>query len=467
MDTTKNSIRKIFWVLFTCLFALIIYMGHLILVERENISTNAYNLRLRYENQNMKRGDILDKNGVVLATSVEISEDNYEREYPKGSLMAHVTGYSSKGKTGIEANKNFEMIKMENEFFQRLNHIFTKDELIGNNVFLTIDWEVQKLAGELLGDGNGAVVAIEPSTGRILALQAYPSFDPNLLNEQWSELSVDENSPLINRATQGLYPPGSTFKIISALSIMRNMNNWEEARYICTGSAEYLDKIINCYDNKAHGNIGLLEAMEQSCNCYFAEMLTAIPNGSEKLRKTMEDCGIQTLFDFEIAQSKNRINLTKNSTESLLVETAIGQGETAVTPLYMASLISGIANDGIMMKPYIVDKIVDYKGNDVKQYMPKKLETIATYSEAESITEMLVSVVENGTGVRSQINGVTVAGKTGTAQNSTANDHSWFVAFAPVENPQIAVAVIVENLDKNGTAMPIAKQIMEKVLSSN
>lgn len=467
MNIMKNSIRRIFWVMCICLFALICYTARLVIVERESISTNAYNLRLRYEDQNLKRGDILDRNGVVLATSIKNSEDKYIREYPKGSLMAHVTGYSSKGKTGIEANKNFEMTNLTNEFSQRIKQIATDEELKGDSVVLTLDWELQELAGDLLGTAKGAIVALEPSTGKVLALQSYPNFNPNTLNEQWTDLNNNENSPLINRATQGLYPPGSTFKIISALTIMRNMNSWEDARYICEGSAEYQDKIINCYKNTAHGNIGLLEAMEKSCNCYFAEMLTAIPKGNEKLEKAMNDSGINLIYSFELANSRNRINLDKNSSESLLVETSIGQGETAVTPLYMASLISGIANDGIMMKPYIVEKIIDYNNENTKIFVPKKLEKIASFSEAESITEMLVAVVESGTGTQAKINGVSVAGKTGTAQNATENDHSWFVAFAPAENPQIAVAVIVENIDNYGSAVPIAKQIIQKALEIN
>lgn len=463
----KNSIRRIFWVMCICLFALIFYVARLVLVERESISTNSYNLRLRYENQNLQRGDILDRNGVVLATSVKNDNGDYVRSYPKGSLMAHVTGYSTKGKTGIEANKNFEMTKLTNEFSQRINQIVTDEELIGNDVVLTVDWELQKLAGDLLGTAKGAIVAIEPSTGKVLALQSYPNFDPNTLNEQWTNLNSNENSPLINRGTQGLYPPGSTFKIISALTIMRNMNKWEDARYICVGSAEFEDKVINCYNNTAHGDIGLLEAMEKSCNCYFAEMLTAIPKGNERLQKAMNDSGINSTYTFELANSKNRMNLDKNSSESLLVETSIGQGETAVTPLYMASLISGIANDGIMMKPYIVERIVDYKGNNTKVYMPEKLEKIATFDEAESITEMLIAVVESGTGTLAKVNGISVAGKTGTAQNATENDHSWFVAFAPAENPEVAVAVIVENIDNYGSAVPIARQIIQKVLEMN
>lgn len=466
MNTMKNSMRRIFWVMCICLFALICYMGRLVFVERETISTNSYNLRLRYEDQNLKKGDILDKNGIVVATSLLDETGSYKREYPKGSLMAHITGYSSKGKTGIEADKHFDMTSLDNEIYQRISQIIGGEELIGNNIHLTIDWELQKLAGDLLGNANGAIVALEPSTGKVLALQAYPNFDPNTVSQQWTELSADESSPLINRGTQGLYPPGSTFKIISALSIMRNMSNWENERYFCRGTAEYEDKVINCFNNTAHGDIGLLEAMAQSCNCYFAEMFTTMTNGNEKLRDTMEDSAISNVFDFELAQSKNRINLDKSSSESLLVETSIGQGETAVTPMYMAMLISGIANDGIMMKPYLVDEMTNYKGDNTKTYVPEKLEVIATYDEAEKLTEMLVAVVESGTGTQSKINGVSVAGKTGTAQNATGNDHSWFVAFAPAENPQVAVAVIVENKNNHGSAVPIAKQIINNVINN-
>lgn len=463
----KDNLRRIFWVMCLCLFVLICYTFWLVVFERDTISTNAYNTRLRIEYENLKKGDVLDANGKVIATSTISNDGNYTRTYPTNSIFAHVVGYSEKGKTGLEATQNFKMTTIKNEISQRIYNIMFKDELIGNSISLTIDYELQKLASDLLGSSKGAIVALEPSTGRILTMQAYPTFNPNTIVDDWTNLSNDENSPLINRGTQGLYPPGSTFKIITALSIMRNEKNWENITYNCNGIDQFGDKVITCFDRTAHGEVGLLKAMEKSCNCYFAYMLVNMDDGGEKLYEAMEDSAVLEDFDFQLTRSKNRINIGKDSNESILIETAIGQGETVVTPLYMAMLIGAIANDGIMMEPYLVDNIIDYKGNIKKDTVPSKLTSIATKTETQVIEEMLLSVVENGTGVNSKISGVSVAGKTGTAQNATDFEHSWFVAYAPVENPQIAVAVVIENIIEGGSAVPIARNIIKKYLELN
>ncbi|MFI3175224.1 MAG: penicillin-binding transpeptidase domain-containing protein [Bacillota bacterium] len=455
----KNSIRRIFWVLATCLFLLLYYLGTLLLVQREAIASNPYNPRLRYENPLLRRGDILDCNGIVLAESVLDENGLYVRQYPMAELAVHITGYSSRGKTNIEAYKNFEMMTLDNEISQRIGQIFGDEVLQGNHISLTIDYELQKLAGELLDDAKGSIVVMEPSTGKVLALQSYPSFNPNTLNEDWTDLNADEDSPFLNRATQGLYPPGSTFKIITALSIMRNVKNWQDITYNCQGVAYFQDKIIHCYDGAEHGEVGLHEAVTHSCNTYFAHMAVN-ELSAEVLAETMIDSGIHAEYEFSTAKSKNQTSLSANSTESELVETSIGQGKTALTPLYMAMLLSGIANDGIMMQPYLVDHVENDNGEETKHSVPKKAMEIATAEETTILKEMLQSVVDSGTGVQSQISGLAVAGKTGTAQNATENDHSWFIAMAPVEAPEVVVCVMIENRDRDGSAVPIAKQML-------
>lgn len=466
MNQMKNSIRRIFWVLATCLFLLLYYLGSLLLVQREAIASNPYNPRLRYENALIRRGNILDCNGIVLAESVLDENGLYVRQYPMAETAVHITGYSSRGKTNIEAYKNFEMTTLDNEISQRIGQIFGDEVLQGNHVSLTIDYELQKLAGELLDDAKGSIVVMEPSTGKILALQSYPTFNPNTLNADWTTLNENPDSPFLNRATQGLYPPGSTFKMITALAIMRNVENWQEITYNCQGIAYFEDKVIRCYDEVSHGELGLHEAITHSCNTYFAHMAVN-EMSAEILAEAMLDSGIHTDFDFSTSKSKNQTALSANSTESELVETSIGQGKTSVTPLYMAMLLSGIANDGIMMQPYLVDHVETANGDAIKHSVPKKVAEIASVEETKTLKAMLQSVVDNGTGVQSQIAGLTVAGKTGTAQNATENDHSWFVAMTPVDEPKIVVCVMLENRDRDGSAVPIAKQMIiaaEKLL---
>ncbi|KXL52752.1 penicillin-binding protein A [Anaerotignum neopropionicum] len=462
MNNMKRSIRRIFWLLVLCFFLLLGYMGKLVLMDRVAISTNSYNTRLRYVDNTIRRGDIIDIDGEVLATSVLQNDGTYVRKYLRSRMAAHITGYSSVGKTGVEAAENFEMMKLHNEFLQRVMSIATGKELVGNSVVVTVDMDIQTVAGNLLGNAKGAVVVVEPSTGRILALQAYPDFDPNTVSANWENLKDAENSPLVNRATQGLYPPGSTFKLVSSLAVMENIQDWQSRTYECTGRASFENKVIHCYNKKAHGTVDLKQALTVSCNGYFAQMATEF--GASKLGEVMKRVGIETPLGFELAYSKNKIGLNPNATQSELVETAIGQGQTAVTPLYMAMLAAAIANEGIMMQPYIVDHIQYTNGKVGKYTVPKKLTKICTTAEATALKDMMVSVVENGTGSAASIKGVTVAGKTGTAENATGNDHSWFVGFAPAEDPKVAVAVLIENSNAYGSATPIAGKVIQEAL---
>ena len=333
---------------------------------------------------------------------------------------------------------------LHNELFQRLGGILKKDELLANSVKLTVDMDIQSAAGNLLGSAKGAVVVMEPSTGRVLALQAYPDFNPNEVASQWENLKDHEDSPLLNRGTQGIYPPGSTFKTVTALAGIEYLPDLQTFTVECTGEAVFEDKIIHCYKNRAHGLVDMKGAMEASCNCYFAALAQKI--GAGKLAKTMERVGMKEACGFELAYTPNTVLLDSNSTESELVETA-----------------PATANEGLMMRPYIVDHVVYPDGGMGKTTVPKKLTQICTPEEAAILKEMMVGVVENGTGGAASVSGVTVAGKTGTAENATGNDHSWFIGFAPAEEPKVAIAVLLENAN-DGNASAIAGKVLRAAL---
>ncbi len=462
MNNMKRSARRVFWFLALCFFLLLGYLGKLALVDKQEISTSSYNIRLRNDMEGIQRGDILDKDGEVLATSTQLEDGSYQRSYERARMAAHLTGYSSVGKTGVEAAANFQMMKPHMELIQRIMGLVTKEDPKGNDVVLTVDMDIQSVAGNLLGNAKGAIVVMEPSTGRVLALQAYPDFDPNTVERDWDTLINSEDTPLVNRATQGIYPPGSTFKIITALAAMEYYPNWKDFTYNCQGEVEFEDKVIHCYKNRVHGLVDMKGAMAGSCNCYFAALAKEI--GADNLRKEMEKCGLLSAYGFDLTYSKSVMHLNKKSSESELVETAIGQGKTSVSPLYMAMLISAVANEGIMMRPYCIDHMQHYTGNSGKPRVPKKMMEICTPEEAVVLNEMLIDVVENGTGQAAQVRGVTVAGKTGTAENATGKDHSWFVGYAPAENPRVAVAVVIENADAHGSATPIAGKVLQAAL---
>lgn len=462
MNNMKRSVRRVFWLLALCFFLLLGYLGKLVLVDRDEISGNAYNSRLRYVDETIRRGDILDREGELLATSTLQNDGTYSREYPRARMAAHITGYSSVAKSGVEAAENFTLMALKNEFFQRISSIIKGTELMGNSVALTVDMDIQSTAGNLLGSAKGAIVVMEPSTGRVLALQAYPDFNPNTVANQWEILRDHADSPLVNRATQGIYPPGSTFKTVTALAAMEHLSGWQNFTVECTGEAYFEDKVIHCYNNKAHGTVDMKAAMAASCNCYFAALAEQI--GAGDLAKTMRQVGMDKVSHFELETSRNNIFLEKGATESELVETAIGQGRTGVTPLYMAMLASAIANEGLMMQPYIVDHVVYPDGGIGKQQVPEKLMEICSADEAAVLKDMMTEVVTSGTGTAAAVSGVTVAGKTGTAENATGNDHSWFIGFAPAEDPKVAVAVLIEN-SNYGSATPIAGQMIRAALN--
>lgn len=462
VNNLKRSTQRIFWLITLIFFLILAAMAKLVIFDRQEISSSPYNPRLNYADSSVKRGSIKDSNGEILAESIENSDGTYTRKYNRSRMAAHITGYSSKGKTGIEAAENFQLQKVHNEILQRIENIFTEEPIKANDVVLTIDMDIQSVAGNLLGEKKGAIVVMEPSTGKILALQAYPDFDPNTVAQNWETLKDDPDSSLVNRSTQGLYPPGSTFKIVTALAALEYYEDWKDFTYECHGEAVFENKIIHCYNNTVHGTVDMKKAIATSCNCYFAELGKRM--GAEAIRKEADKLYFNEPYPFLLAHSNSSVALDNNAKENEIVETAIGQGKTLATPLHMAMIASAVANDGMMMKPYIVDHIQYYNDTISKITVPEKIEQVFSAEYADIITDMMIACVTEGTGTAAQIYGIEVAGKTGTAENATGSDHSWFIGFAPADTPKVAVAVMLENADQDGRATPIAGKILQVAL---
>jgi len=457
MNVNKKIIRVL--IIISALFlALLTYLLYFNLFRADTVSTNPYNRRQWDDERYVTRGTIYDKNGLVLAETVE-DGGNTRRVYSQGRLYSHIIGYCSQvyGKSLLEREYDSELLgKGDLDIFQG-------DKKKGFDLNLTIDNSVQKYAYEQLRGMRGAIVAMNPKTGAILAMVSLPDFDPDAaaLEKQWNTIVEDENSPLIARAVQGLYPPGSTYKIVTAAAAYEN--GMKGRVFEDTGNFTAGDLKVENYNNKAYGEISLEHAFQVSSNQVFCTVGYEL--GSEKITEIAERFGINSSLGFDIPTETSRIEYKKMTKEdSALV--SIGQGQLLTTPIQMAMICSAVANGGQMVKPYVVESVTK-NSITVSKTSTKSTGQPISQDCAEYIGQLMVDTVKSGTGTRAQINGITVAGKTGTAENETEKDHAWFVGYAPAEDPQIAIAVVLENDGRSGgdAAAPIAGRVMNKYLA--
>ena len=438
------------------------YLVYFNVVRSKEIINSPYNVRLDYMAERVVRGKILDKNGKVLAQT-EVAEDGSEtRVYPYGSLYAHVVGYDSHGKSGLESKENFNLLTSNAFFVEQILNEFQEKKNIGDNVITTLDTDLQQAAYNALGNYKGAVVVLEVTTGKILSMVSKPDFDPNDVAEEWGELTSHPDSVLLNRATQGAYAPGSVFKLVTTLAYMREYDDYQRYAYDCEGEIEYNDTIIHCANNRIHGEEDLMMSFANSCNASYSEI--GLNLNFAKYKKTAEGLLFNSKLPSVLPYTMSKFQLKKDSNAAEMMMTAIGQGKTQVSPYHMALLASAVGNGGILMKPYLVREIVNYTGASVEKYMPEKYTTLMTSSEAAQLSDYMQAVVENGTAQALKNDKYTVAGKTGTAEYSSDKEksHSWFMGFTNVENPDIAISVVVESADNSGmSAVDVAKQVLD------
>ena len=461
MNDMKKNIRRVFWLFFTMFAITVLYLTNFMLIESNNIINSTLNPRVRISRPNVKRGQILDKNGIIIAQSIPFQE-SYARIYNYDNTFSHVVGFvdSVIGHSGVEERYNFSLQNLSFEIIQRIQNIASNSHLQGDSIVLTIDGELQKLAYNLLGNSKGSIVALDPSTGRILTMVSYPNFNPNEIAADWSRLNQDTgNSPLLNRATQGLYPPGSVFKILTSVSAMEHLENFEDFVHDCTGSITIDENSIRCYNYTAHGIIDMADAFAVSCNTYFVALAEAI--GAENLRSTADASYFNQLIPFRLPNSASRFTLDENDDVLELMQASIGQGRVVVTPLHMAMLAGALANDGAMMHPYVVDHIVTRQDRIRNVASPQILTRLFTYENNSKLHDMMVQAVESGTGAPASVSGVQVGGKTGTAENDRGEAHGWFVAFASNNGSQIALAVMLENSGGAARPLVIARNLIQ------
>ncbi len=449
---------------------LMVYLTYFEIFTSGKIETNSYNRRQWLKEDSTKRGNIYDRNGVILAESKK-TETGWERVYPYGELYSHIIGYNSEiyGRTLIEEKFNSYLLNI-NEFKSvvSLDDSLLKGEKSGNNLYLTIDNKLQKLASDLMGEKKGAVVVMDPKTGGILAMVSKPGFNPNSteLANSWKELADSGDSPFLPRATQGLYAPGSTFKVVMAAAALEN--GLGNITFNDKGTVRIDGKEFSNSSKKAYGTVDLQKALTVSSNVAFSQI--GVRLGSKAIKDLASKIGMGQSIPFDIPVNKS-VFPYNGMEKTDMAAVGIGQGKILVTPLHMAMIASCIANKGIMIKPVMVTRAVDTEGKELKVWGTEKLYNAITADAAEKVKNMMVNVVKEGTGKNAAISGVTVAGKTGTAENELTSkgenkEHAWFIGFAPAENPQVAVAVIVEYSGSSGgtIAAPIAGKLMEACL---
>lgn len=453
-EHTIVTIKVVMTLLYCVLFG---YLYIVVAFQADELQINQYNPRLEAIEKGILRGSIYDKNMNVLASS-EVNNGEQTRSYPYDNEFAHVVGYSQIGKTGLEAYHNVDLLNSHLSIFEQIGHTFDTSMPVGSDVYTTLDETLQKIAYEGLGNRKGAVIAIEPATGKILAMVSKPDFDPNDIIKNYKKLIEDENATLLNRSTNGLYAPGSTFKILTLLEYIRE--NGEAFKYTCEGIEQFRDKYIHCYGNTSHGEVDLRLALAESCNTAFATLGENID--MKKLNNLAEDVLYNNTLPYRYNYSMSSFQLPKDLQSALRVETVIGQGKTLITPLHNLMLISAIANDGLLMSPYLVEKITSQSGRIVEMTLPKEGKQLFSQEDATLLKDYMTEVVLTGTAKDLKSDLYTAAGKTGAAENDFGPTHAWFIGFAPVENPQIAIAIIVENAGSSRqNSVPIAKKIMD------
>lgn len=444
---------------------LIGYIAYFMQFKSESIIANSRNIRQDSFADKIERGDIITSDGVVIATSETDEEGNTYRSYPYSNMFAHVVGYEKYGKSGIELQGNFYMLRTHVNIVERVYREIKEEKNRGDNVVTTLDYNLQETAYNALGSCNGAVVVLEPDTGKILAMVSKPDFDPNNIDGVWEYLQSEEgqnSSVLLNRATQGMYAPGSTFKIVTLLEYMREKSNYSNYNFDCYGSDVFSGVSIHCSDERNHGQENLADSLAYSCNVSFANIGTKLSYDSYK--NTAEDLLFNKELPFDGVYSKSQFFINAKSKADEIPQTAIGQGDTKITPLHNAMIMSAIANGGYLMKPYLLDRIENDDGAHIKTFSPKGYGNIITNTESLALTEYMKGVCSYGTA--SGYFGDTsysVAGKTGTAEyDDDGNCNSWFVGFSNPDNPDIVVSVIVEDSNINGvTGTSIARQIFD------
>lgn len=479
-------IRRISTLVALLFAALLLSSTWIQFVQAKELQERPDNRRTLLANYARERGQIL-VGGNPIARSVPSDDElKWLRTYPGKDLYSHITGYYSftyGAGGGIEGAEDALLSGSSDKlFYRRVTDILTGKEQSGASLELTINAKAQAAADKALGDQRGAVVALDPKTGAILAMVSHPAYDPSVLSSHdtakvqaaWKELNADKSRPMVNRAIAGnLYPPGSTFKIVTAAAALESGKFTEESSIPGPATLDLpltTTNLPNDFPGACGPNnrVTLTRALEISCNTAFGWL--GMELGADEFRSQAAKFGIGDRISVPMTVTPSSVPAELNAPQ--LAQSAIGQYDVRMTPLQVAMISAGVANNGIVMKPYLVGKVTSSDLETIDEASPEQMSQAVSADTAGALTRMMQKVVESGTGTAAQISGVSVAGKTGTAQQGPGQPpHAWFTGFAPADDAKVAVAVVVEDGGTAGNeaaggrvAAPIAKAVMEAVL---
>jgi peptidoglycan glycosyltransferase len=481
----NRAIRRVGIGVTVLILLLVGQLTYLQVYDADHLANDPRNIRFQLRDFSKPRGRILTSDAQVLARSIETGDElKFQRLYPQGALFSQIVGYQSAvfGNTGIEQTYNNELAGRDPLLqIRNVGDLLAGKEPIGN-VVLSASASLQAAARDALGAQHGSVVVMNPKTGGILAMYSNPSYDPQPFASHNSQavqdyqklLRANPDKPDLARAYRERFPPGSTFKVVTS-SVALGTGRFTPDSVFPVLTELNLPQTSNTLKNFGGESCGgtLARSFQQSCNTTFGQI--GLDLGNEFV-PGMQKFGIGSAPPLDVAPGAvGSVGPPPGSfqqNQPLFAFAGIGQGDVAVTPLQMALSAAAVANNGQIMQPHVADRITDGDDNTVKTIDPKPWRTAMTPQVASTVTTMMVSVVEGGTGTAARIPGVSVAGKTGTAQvQGAAAPHAWFVGFAPAENPQVVVAVLVEHGGNAGSeatggrvAAPIAAQMMRMVL---
>lgn len=460
----KNRELKVTVYIFLGMFVLlIVYFALYVQFSAPKQIVNSYNMRQKNLEQTVIRGTIYADNKEVLAR--EALKDGVEvRNYPYAELFAHAVGFSTYGNYGLEKTANIDLLTSNAPVDERLAKEMSGIRNTGDNIFTSLNVDLQKTAFQVLANYKGAVIVMEAKTGRILAMVSKPDFDPNSVSENWAKITENEDeAALVNRCVSGLYPPGSTFKTVTLLEYLREHDLDDGGySYSCSGSLKEGDSRIECYHGSVHGTLDLLGSYARSCNCSFANIGLSLDIPG--LEDTADTLLFNRALPVESDYKRSSFALSSASGIDEVLQTSIGQGKTLVTPMHLALITQAIANDGVMMQATLIDRQENYLGTVIKEKKPSQYKRIMKEEEAQILKRYMKEVVASGTGKRLQSPYYTAAGKTGSAEfgSEKGRSHAWFTGFSDTGSPDIVVTIIIEQAGSGGDyAVPAAKRIFD------